>query len=119
MEGRQESLGISDESRICVYDSDTKQQSTVWVFQDEPNSTKRIILHHDNSNCHLTVETTRFVEGPKIELTGHPPCSSDLAPNDFCLFPSVKNKLRGKRFTSREVAVDATKMHVLETLQSE
>ncbi|GBP09947.1 hypothetical protein EVAR_92481_1 [Eumeta japonica] len=34
----------------------------------------------------------------KIELTGHPPHSSDLAPNDFYLFTSVKNKLRGQRF---------------------
>ncbi|GBP64408.1 hypothetical protein EVAR_43185_1 [Eumeta japonica] len=28
----------------------------------------------------------------KIELTGHPPYRLDLAPNDFSLIPSVKNK---------------------------
>ncbi|GBP82003.1 hypothetical protein EVAR_62880_1 [Eumeta japonica] len=38
----------------------------------------------------------------KIKLTGHAPCSSDLAPNNFYLFPSVKNKLSGQRFSSLE-----------------
>lgn len=165
-----------DESWIYAYDPETKQQSTVWVFQDEPNPTKvirskstlkqmvacffginghvatvpledrktvnsewytticlpevfeeirknnrqrRILLHHDNASCHTSAETTRYLEDQKIELTGHPPYSPDLAPNDFYLFPTVKNKLRGQRFSSREEAVDAFKMHVLEIPQSE
>ena len=29
-----------DESWIYAYESESKQQSTVWVFQDEPNPTK-------------------------------------------------------------------------------
>ena len=29
-----------DESWIYAYEPESKQQSTVWVFQDEPNSTK-------------------------------------------------------------------------------
>ncbi|GBP82492.1 hypothetical protein EVAR_58538_1 [Eumeta japonica] len=35
-----------------------------------------------------SAETTRFLEGQMIELTGHPPYSPDLAPNDFYLFPN-------------------------------
>ncbi|GBP76404.1 UDP-glucuronosyltransferase 2B18 [Eumeta japonica] len=60
-----------------------------------------------------------FLEGQKIELTGHTPYSADVTPNNFYLFPSVKNKLRGQCFSSREVAVDAFKMHALEISQSE
>lgn len=165
-----------DETWIYAYDPETKQQSTVWVFQDEPNPTKvvrarstlkqmvacffginghvatvplensrtvnsewytticlpevfekirknspqrRIILHHDNASCHKSAETNNFLEGQKIELTGHPPYSPDLAPNDFYLFPNIKNKLRGQRFSSREEAVDAFKTHVLDIPQSE
>lgn len=165
-----------DESWIYAYDPETKQQSTVWVFQNEPNPTKvarakstvkqmvacffginghvatiplenrktvnsewytticlpevfeeirknnqrrRIILHHDNASCHTSQETTTFLDGQKIELMGHPPYSPDLAPNDFYLFPNVKNKLRGQRFSTREDAVDAFKQHVLEIPQSE
>ena len=50
---------------------------------------------------------------------GHPPYSPDLAPNDFFLFPNVKNKLRGQRFSSAEEAVDAFKNHVLEVFEAE
>ncbi|GBP51339.1 Mariner Mos1 transposase [Eumeta japonica] len=83
------------------------------------NQQHRIILNHDNASCNTSAETTRFLEGHKIELTGHPAYSLDLAPIDFYLFPSVKNKIRGQRLPSREEAVDAFKMHVLEIPQSE
>ncbi|GBP80803.1 hypothetical protein EVAR_47289_1 [Eumeta japonica] len=48
-----------------------------------------------------------FLEGQKKELTDHPPNSPDLAPDDFHLFSSVNNKLRGQYSLSREKAVDA------------
>ncbi|GBP08581.1 hypothetical protein EVAR_72325_1, partial [Eumeta japonica] len=47
----------------------------------------------------MSAETIRFSEGQKIELTSYPPYNPDLAPNDFYLFPSVKNELRGQRFS--------------------
>ena len=49
----------------------------------------------------------------------HPRYNPNLAPNDFFLFPFVKNKMRGQRFSAREEAVDAFRMHVLEMPQSE
>ncbi|GBP67728.1 hypothetical protein EVAR_40499_1 [Eumeta japonica] len=48
----------------------------------------------------MSAEATRFVEGQKIELSDHPQYSLDLAPDDFYLIPSVKNKLRGRRFSA-------------------
>ncbi|GBP45298.1 hypothetical protein EVAR_29046_1 [Eumeta japonica] len=70
------------------------------VFEEirKNNRQRGIILHHDNSSCHTSAETIRFLEGEKMELTGHPPRSRDLAPDDFCLIPSMNNKLRGQRF---------------------
>jgi len=50
---------------------------------------------------------------------GHPPYSPDLAPNDFFLFPHIKKKMRGQRFSCPEDAVEAFKNHVLEVSQSE
>ncbi|GBP42888.1 Histone-lysine N-methyltransferase SETMAR [Eumeta japonica] len=89
------------------------------VFEERKNDRqRRIILKHDNASCHTSAGTTKFLEGQMIEL-GHPPYRPDLVPNDFYLFPSVKNKVRGQRFSSREGAVDAFKMHVLEIPQSE
>ncbi|GBP87910.1 Mariner Mos1 transposase [Eumeta japonica] len=75
---------------------------------------RRIILHYD---IHTSAETTRFLEGQKIDLTGHPPYSPDLTPNDFYLFSSVKNNLHDQRFSSLEEAVQTFKMHILEILQ--
>ena len=49
----------------------------------------------------------------------YPPYSSDLTPNDFFLFLSLKNKMRGQRLSTPEVAVVAFRMHVLKILQSE
>ena len=49
----------------------------------------------------------------------HLPYSPDLAPIDFVLFPYVKNKMRGQRFSTPEEAVDAFRMHVVEIPQSE
>ncbi|XP_025154440.1 histone-lysine N-methyltransferase SETMAR-like [Harpegnathos saltator] len=166
----------SDESWIYAYEPESKQQSTVWVFQDEPNLTKIvrarstskqmvacffgkaghvatvplvqcqtansewytticlsevfgkiretnrrrcIILHQDNASSHISAQTRDFLRTEKVELIGHPPYSPDLAPNDFFLFPQIKNKLRGQRFSTPEEAVDAFKMHVLEVPQSE
>lgn len=164
-----------DESWIYAYEPESKQQSTVWVFQGEPNPTKvvrarstskqmvacffgktghvatvpleqrrtvnsewytticlpkvfgeirktnrrrRIILHHDNASSHTSAQTSAYLSSQNIELIGHPPYP-DLAPNDFFLFPSMKNKLRDQRFSSPEEAVEAFKMHVLKVPQSE
>jgi hypothetical protein len=46
------------------------------------------LLHHDNAPAHTSLETT----------VPHPPCSPNLAPCDFALFPKLKMKLKGRRF---------------------
>ena len=49
----------------------------------------------------------------------HAQYSPDLASNDFFLFPYIKNKMTGQRFSTPKEAVDAFRMHVLEIPQSE
>jgi hypothetical protein len=41
------------------------------------------------------------------ELLEHPPCSSDVASSDFCLFPKLKLFLAGQRFSSNQEAIAA------------
>ena len=48
----------------------------------------------------------------------HPPYSPDLAPNDFSLFPYVKNKMRGQRFSTPEEVVVAKRFQNLFTGKS-
>lgn len=165
-----------DESWIYSYEPETKQQSTVWVFQDEANPTKvvrarstskqmvacffkitghvatiplqerrtvnsewyttvclpevlseirknncrkRVFLHHDNASSHTSAQTKDYLLAQNVKLTGHPPYSPDLAPNDYFLFPTIKKKLRGQRFPTPEEAVNAFKNLVLEVPSSE
>ena len=49
----------------------------------------------------------------------HPAYSPDLAPNEYFLFPYVKNKMRGQRFSTSQEAVDTFRMHVLGIPQSQ
>ena len=158
-----------DETWIYSYEPETKQQSTVWVFPDDPrptkvvrarsaskkmiaaffgksgyiatvpledhrtinalwytticlpkvvaelrkkNSKRRIILHQDNASSHIASLTMDYLKREKIELMTHCPYSPDLAPNDYFLFPFIKNKMRGQRFNNSEEAVEAYKCHV-------
>ena len=64
-----------------------------------------ILLHHDNASAHTANATIQFLESTEVKLMTHPPYSPDLAPCDYFLFPSVKNRMRGKRFSSPEEAV--------------
>jgi len=68
---------------------------------------------------HLAKQLPIWPAKMSIELMGHPPYSLDLAPNDFFLFPYVKNKLRGQQFSTPEEAVTTFKNHILEVPQSE
>jgi hypothetical protein len=44
----------------------------------------------------------------------HPPCSPDLAPNNFWTFPKIKSALKGRRFQDTE---DIKKMKMKGILQ--
>ena len=91
------------------------------VFHEIRKSSRRrrITLHHDIVSSHTTAQTTSFLSTQNIDLMSHAADSPDLAPNDFFLFPYVKNKMRDERFSTPEETVDAFRMLVLEIPQSE
>ena len=83
------------------------------VFQEIRKFTKTMrALPHRLKQQH-------FWSTQNIDLMSYPPYSPDLTPNDFFLFPYVKNNIRGQRFSLSEEAVDAFRMHVLGIPQSE
>lgn len=75
------------------------------VREKRPRS--HVILHHDNASAHSAKRTNAYLKASNVELMTHPPYSPDLAPCDFFLFPRIKDKLRGLRFSSPEAAVNA------------
>ena len=57
---------------------------------------KSVVFLHDNARPH----TAEMLQKLKFEIMAHPPFSPDLAPSDYHLFGSLKEALRGCRFTS-------------------
>ena len=53
-----------------------------------------------------------------IKTVPQPPYSPDLAPSDFCLFPKLKEKLRGCRYETIEEMKEAV-TKVIDTLTQE
>ena len=50
-----------------------------------------------------------------IKIVPHPPYCPDLAPSDFCLFPKLKEKLRGCHYEITEEMKEAV-MKVIDML---
>jgi hypothetical protein len=53
------------------------------------------ILHHDIDPAHKALSVEQFLAQKSVTEMEHPPCSSDLALNYFCLFPKIKSGLKG------------------------
>ena len=56
------------------------------------------MLHHDNAPCHTAVFINEFLTEKSIPVVPQPPCSPDLSPCDFFLFPRLKKNLKGHHF---------------------
>ena len=61
---------------------------------------ENFILHMDNASSHTAEKTQNEIGLIGFETLSHPPYSPDLAPFDFAFFPTIKNKLKGRRFHS-------------------
>jgi hypothetical protein len=47
------------------------------------------------TTTHASLKTTETMANNNLVIIPHPPCSLDLAPCDFTLFPKLKMKLKG------------------------
>ena len=71
-------------------------------------------FHQDNAPVHNSILVTDYLTKMGIKRVRHPPCSLDLAPCDFWLFP----KLRGCRYETIEEMKEAV-TKVIDTLTQE
>jgi histone-lysine N-methyltransferase SETMAR len=58
------------------------------------------------------------LRGLHYELLEHPPCSPDLAPSDFCLFPKLKLFLAGQCFSSNQEAIAAVEGYFADLMKN-
>jgi histone-lysine N-methyltransferase SETMAR len=59
-----------------------------------------ILLQQDNARPHASAATTDAIACLGLTVLQHPVYSPDLAPNNFHLFPKLKDDLRGQNFSS-------------------
>ena len=60
------------------------------------------MLHHDKAPAHASLLILSYLAKHQTSVVPHPPCSPDLAPANFFLFPKFKTTLNGRRFQSIE-----------------
>ena len=60
------------------------------------------LLHHDNASAHNALSIRQFLAEKNITVLEKPPCSHDLAPCDFLLFPKLKGIINGTHFEGVE-----------------
>eukprot|EP00794_Sanderia_malayensis_P014608 gene14608-16119_t len=80
-----------------------------WRNKRPRTGLRGLLWHHDNASPHTAALTIDFLSENSIQLVTHPAYSPDLAPCDFFLFPTVKEKIRGTRFDSCDDAICACK----------
>lgn len=68
---------------------------------------KKVLFHQDNARVHTSIESMAQIRDCGFELLPHPAYSPDLAPSDFHLFPNLKKRLGGQKFSSNEEVVEA------------
>jgi transposase len=56
------------------------------------------IIHHDSAPAHKALSVKQFLDQKLITEMEHPPCSHDLAPNEFWPFPKIKFHFKKQRF---------------------
>jgi transposase len=60
------------------------------------------MLHHDNAPANASLLIRSYLAEHQTTVVPHPPYSSDLAPADFFLFPTLKTTLKGRHFQTIE-----------------
>ena len=75
-------------------------------------------FQQDNAPVHNSILVTDYLMKMGIKTVLHRPYSPDLAPCDFCLFPKLKEKLRGCRYETIEEMKEVVSK-VIDTLTQE
>ncbi|UYV61481.1 hypothetical protein LAZ67_1005011 [Cordylochernes scorpioides] len=101
-----------DETWVYGYDPETKPQSAEWggkrfeKKRPEKWTNGGWILHHDNARPHTAHLMTSLLAKNGTQILLQPPYFSDIAPNDFFLFPKLKAVLKGRHFDTRDDIIE-------------
>ena len=75
--------------------------------EPRPKKAAAVLFHQDNAPPHRAARVHQFFDDNNFEVVPHAPYLPDLAPSDFWLFPTLKDTLRGRTFSSRSAVATA------------
>jgi histone-lysine N-methyltransferase SETMAR len=87
---------ITEKYYVVVLDK-LKQQ---LVSERRGKLSKGILFLQDNVSPHKAAVTHQKFADLQFEALRHPAYSSDLARSDYYLFPNLRKRLRGRKFSS-------------------
>ncbi len=68
------------------------------MWQKQLDGYCSFLLHQDNATPHMASISIVAMGENSVDMLAHPAYSPDLAPCDFCIFPNLKDELRGHAF---------------------
>ncbi|OHS93101.1 histone-lysine N-methyltransferase SETMAR-like protein [Tritrichomonas foetus] len=77
----------------------TAIMSKIVEFKNS-NNYKKLFVHYDNAKPHVAKIVKKYINENSLESVPHPAYSPDLAPSDFFLFGTIKEKVKGIVFES-------------------
>ena len=84
------------------YSSLTVQLKDILKEKRQPRKvTNEVLFLYDNAPSHRALETQKKLTYLGFQCFDHPPCSPDLAPSDYHLFPELKEQLKDSHFFVR------------------
>ena len=66
-----------------------------------------VLFLHDNAPAHRALATEKKLAYLGFQYLDHTPCSPDLTPSDYHLFPGLKKQLKGRHFSSDTEVISA------------
>jgi len=80
-------------SSLLVQLKDILKEKRLWKF------TKGVLFLHGKAPAHLAFETQKKLAYLGFQCLDYPPCSPDMAPSGYHLFPGLKKQLKGRHFS--------------------
>jgi len=72
-----------------------------------PRKAAALFFHHDEAPPHRAARVHQFLHDNNSEVVSYAPYALDIAPRDFWLFPTLKDTLHGRTFSSRSALATA------------
>jgi histone-lysine N-methyltransferase SETMAR len=88
------------EELFCYYSSLLVQLKDILKEKCRRKVTKGFLFLHDSVPAHQALATQKKLAYLGFQCFHHLPYSPDLAPPDYHLFPGLKKRLKGRRFSS-------------------